>query len=71
MKGTGILTVMLMLSLAIFAYAEASQSTGYGSERTTRHASGWFGGKTSCGWNRHWSYQYGKCIQTRLYKPLD
>lgn len=71
MKGAGVLTILMLLSLAIFAYAEAAQPSGYGSERGGRQSSGWFGGKTSCGWNRHYSYQYGKCIKTVAYKPVD
>lgn len=70
MKGASFLTIMLMLSLAIFAYAEAAQPTSSSGERA-RASSGWFGRPVSCGWNRHWSHQYGKCIKTMPYKPLD
>ena len=67
MRGAGILSFLFILSLAIFAYAEASpfqQMFGAEDLRLQRSSSRW----TTCMLGRHWSPQYRKCVRT-VYAP--
>ena len=61
MKGPGILTMMMLITLAVFAYAEASPRAGH------RDSAGLFSRtstKTSCGLGSHHSSFYNKCVLT-------
>ena len=67
MRGAGVLSLLLILTLAIFAYAEASpfhQLFSTDDIRINRASSR----PTPCALGRHWSPQYGKCIRT-VYAP--
>ena len=64
MKGPGILTMMMLMTLAVVAYAEASPRIG------SREGSGLFGRssvtKHSCPLGSHYSSFYGECTRTLL-----
>ena len=69
MRGTAVISFLLMLTLAIFAYAEASpfqMFSGDESVRSYRVSTR----PTVCSLGKHWSPQYGKCIRTVPY-PAD
>ncbi len=67
MRGAGVLSFLLILTLAIFAYAEASPfhamfgDDGMRTHRTSQR-------NTNCALGRHWSPQYQKCIRTVAYR---
>ena len=61
MKGSGILTMLMLMTLAVFAYAEASPRPGRGESAGlfSRTAS-----KSQCALGSHYSSFYGKCTRT-------
>jgi hypothetical protein len=76
MRGAGVISFLLMLTLAIFAYAEASPfqmlagqmfaGQSHSSEEYSR-ANRSSSKSASCNLGRHWSPQYGKCVRTVTY----
>ncbi|MEQ1650810.1 MAG: hypothetical protein ABL898_19710 [Hyphomicrobiaceae bacterium] len=71
MRGAGVISFLLMLTLAIFAYAEASPFqlfTGLSSSSDEGYRSSRYSAKSAnCNLGRHWSPQYGKCVRTVAY----
>ena len=64
MKAPSILTIMMLMTVAIFAYAEASPRSGNreGASRFSRTSSA----KHSCALGSHYSSFYGECRRTLL-----
>ena len=61
MKSPGIVTMLMLMTLAVFAYAEASPRSGH------RDSAGLFGrtaSKTACAFGTHYSSYYNKCVRT-------
>ena len=64
MKGPGILTVLMFVTLAVFAYAQSSARAGQ------RDASGLFSrkvAKTSCPLGSRYSSFYNECVRSVAY----
>jgi hypothetical protein len=61
MKGPGILTMLMVMSVAIFAYAHASPAIG------SRQSAGLFRSKTTCPAGMRHSSFYNECVRSALH----
>ena len=61
MKGPGILTMLMFVTLAVFAYAEAAPRAGHyeSSSLFSRKSA-----KTSCPLGSHYSSFYNECVRS-------
>ena len=71
MKGPSVLTIMMLMSLAILAYADAAPHVGIrnGASLFGRSSSPYAGTRYACRLGSHYSSFYGAC--TRTSTPLD